>query len=97
RIYGDEFIAFAQFELAHNPEIGSHFALPADAGFLNHFDKWLCASVQNWQLEVVEFHDGVIDARPYEGRQQVFGGGDQNTLLHQTGGVGSTGDISAAR
>src|ERR1039457_2389405 len=65
------------------------------------FNKARCWSreanvtVEDGQLQVVEFDDGVIHAHADEGRQQVLGGGDKDALLHQTGGVADFRDVFA--
>ena len=30
--------------------------------FVNHFDEWPGAAIQNRQFQVVEFDDGIVDA-----------------------------------
>src|SRR5579859_960581 len=57
-----EFISLAQLNLAHDPEIGARFALFPNSGLLDHFDKWAGAAIENGQLQVVQFDDGVVDA-----------------------------------
>ena len=61
----------------------------------DHLDEGLRAAVEDGDLEVVEFHDGVVDAHADEGRQQVLGGRDEHALFHQAGGVADLGDIAA--
>src|SRR5260370_14493127 len=95
-IDGYEFITLAQLDLAHDPEIRARFALPPNPGLLNHLDKRTGAAVQNGQLKIVQLDDGVVDANADKGRKQVFGGGDEHTLLHEAGGVTDAGHAASA-
>ena len=70
----NEFVAFPQFEFASDPEIGSLTALLADSGAVNHLDERTRAAIEYRQLEIVEFHDCVVDTGADEGGEQVFGG-----------------------
>jgi len=63
---------------------------------LNHFDKGTGAAIQNGQLQIVQFDDGVVDADAGKRREQVFGGGDEHALLHQAGGVTDAGYVASA-
>ena len=45
------------------------------------------AAVQDGHFEVVDLHVDVVDAHGVEDAQQVLGGGDQDALAHQAGGV----------
>ena len=96
RIHGNEFIAFAQFDLAHDPEISARLALPPDSGLLNHLDKGTGAAVQNGQLEIIQFDNGVVDANASKRREQVLGGGDEHALLHQTRRITDASHVASA-
>ena len=54
-------------------------------------------AVENGQLEGVEFHVDVVHAAGVERRQQVLGGGEQDALLHQAGGVADARDVADVR
>ena len=95
RIHGDELIALAQLDLAHDPEVGACFALFPNAGLLNHFDKRTGAAIQNRQLEIVQLDDGVVDADADKRREQVLGGGNEHALLHETGGITDASHIAS--
>jgi len=62
---------------------------------LNHFDERFGASIENGQLKVVEFHDGVVDAQADQRGEQMLGGRDEDALFHQAGGITHTGDVPA--
>ena len=69
--------------------------LLAEAGAGDHLDVGKRAAVEDGQLQVVELDDGVVDAHADEGREQVLGGGDEDALLHQAGGVADFCDVLA--
>src|SRR5208282_1458700 len=96
RIDGNEFVALAQLNIAHDSEISARFALLPNAGLLNHVYKGTGAAIQNGQLQIVQFDDGVVDADAGKRREQVFGGGDEHALLHQAGGVTDAGYVASA-
>ena len=45
------------------------------------------AAIQDGNFQVVDLHVGVVDAHGIERAQQVLGGGDQDALPHQAGGI----------
>src|ERR1035437_1009584 len=96
RIYGNEFIALAQLDLAHDPQISARFALSSNPCLLNHFNKWTGAAIQNRQLKIVQLDDGIVDADAGKRREQVLGGGDEHALFHQAGGVTDAGNVASA-
>ncbi len=51
-------------------------------------------AIEDGELEIVEFDDDVVDAHADEGGEQVFGGGDEDALAHEAGGVGDLGDVA---
>src|SRR6202041_1788459 len=62
RVHRDEFVSLPHLYFPKNLEILAGTALFADAGLLNQLYKWERASIQNGELEIVQFHDRVIDA-----------------------------------
>src|ERR1035441_4995732 len=96
RIHGNEFIALAQFDLPHDPEISARFALSPNPRLLNHFYKRTGAAIQNGQLKIVQLDDGIVDADAGKRREQVLGSGDEHALLHQAGGVTDAGHVASA-
>ena len=53
------------------------------------------AAIENGELQVIQLHDGVVDAATDQGGEQVLGGGNQHALFHQTGGIADPGYILA--
>ena len=72
-------------------------ALELDADIVEGLDIRQRAAVEDGQFEVVELDDHVVDAHADTGREQVFGGRDQDALAHQAGGVSDFGDVAADR
>ena len=94
-IDADELVAFLHFVGAQDLEINAFAALLAKAGLVIISMNGMRAAVEDGDFEVVELHDGVVDAHADEGRQQVLGGGDEHAFLHQAGGVADLGDVAA--
>src|SRR5215472_14105531 len=92
---GDEFVALAHFQAAANLQIFTRPSLFSDPNLLNHLDEWFGAAVQNRQFKIIEFDDGIVDSCSDKSRKHVFGGGNQNALFHQAGGVADTRDVAA--
>src|ERR1700680_2680610 len=96
-IDGNEFVSVTQFQFAANLQILARAALLANSRFLNHLHERSRTAVQNWQLQVIQFNDRVINAGTNECREQVLSGRDQNSLFHQARGVADAGDVAAHR
>ncbi len=62
---------------------------------LEGFDVGQGGAVEDGDFEVVELDDDVVDAEADERGEQVFGGGDEDALAHEAGGVGDLGDVAA--
>jgi len=90
----DEFVALAHFHFTKNFQILARAALFADAGLLDQLHEWQRAAIQNGKFEVVQFHDGIIHSQADKRREQVLGGGDENALFHQAGGIADAGYIA---
>ena len=66
-IDANELVALVHFVGAENLQINALATLLAKAGLGDHLHKWKRAAVEDWDFEVVEFHDGVVDAHADEG------------------------------
>src|SRR5579862_388236 len=95
RIHRNEFIAFAQFQVAANLQIGARASLLADPRSLDQVYERLCTSIENGELQIIQLHDRIIDPRPNEGREQVLGRGDEHASLHQAGCIANPREIPA--
>ncbi len=94
-IDADELLALVQLVGAQDLEVDALAALLAEPGIGDHLDEGLRAAVEDGNFEVVELNNGVVDAHADKSRQQVLGGGDEDALLHQAGGVADLGHVAA--
>ena len=94
-VHSDEFVAFSHLDVFENAEILAAAALLLEANLAKRLGVRQSAAVENGQLEIVEFDSNVIDAAAKEGGEQMFGGGDENALAHQAGGVRNFGDVAS--
>src|ERR1700735_1633606 len=94
RVYANELVTLVHLIRAKDLQINALATLLANAGFGDHLHKWKRTTVEDWDLEVVEFHNRIVNAHADEGREQMLRGGDQNAFFHQTGGVADLGDVA---
>jgi hypothetical protein len=94
-IDGDAAAVFDDFDGLENTEVTSLAAQAADAGLIQELQKWLSGTVEDWDFDVVEVDEDVIDAVRIGGGEKVLGGGKQDSLLHEAGGVADTSDVVA--
>src|SRR5262249_25238341 len=80
-----------------NTEVAPAPAKLLNARLLDQLHKRLPAAVQDRHLQVVDLDEGVVDTHAVEHAEQVFGGGDENALPHQTGGVADLLHVAPAR
>ena len=76
-------------------EISAGPALLANTALAYGFHKRQRAAVENGQLQVIQLHDGIVDAAPNQGGEQMLGGGNEHALFHQTGGITHPGYVLA--
>src|SRR5581483_8886425 len=94
-IDSDELVALVNFDRFEDAHVFTAATLYANPFLEDRVDVGLCASVENGQLEVIDFDDDVVDAHADEGREQMLGGGDEHALPHEAGGVANLGDVAA--
>src|SRR3954447_5174423 len=94
RINTDEFAALAHFQLFADAHVAALAALLLESYALHHVHEWLRATIKDGELKVVELDDRVINAGADECGEKMFGGRDENALLHQAGGVAHARNIS---
>ena len=90
-----EFVAFANFDIFENAEIFAAAALRFEANFAEGLGVGQGAAVKDGELEIVEIDDYVIDTGAEQCGEQMLGGGDENALAHEAGGVTDFGDVAA--
>jgi len=95
RVDADELTAFADFNGLEDAEVLALAALALHSGGEDGLDVGPGGAVEDGDFEVVDFDDDVIDAEADERGEQVLGGGDEDALAHEGGGVGDLGDVAA--
>ncbi len=60
---------------------------------LEHLHERLSRTIQNGHLNRVNVDEDVVNTAGVDGRKQMFGGREQNTLLHQAGGIADACDV----
>src|SRR3954454_11939467 len=86
--YGDSFAARLYAYGFQNPHIAAEAARFSDPGTAEEFDKGKPASVENGQLQVIQFDESIVDANAIEHAEQVFRGGDKDPFrMHEAGRV----------
>jgi len=91
----DELAAFADFDGFEDAEVLALAALALEAGGVDGLDVGVGGAVEDGDFEVVDFYDDVVDAEADEGGEEVLGGGDEDALAHEGGGVGDFGDVAS--
>ena len=91
----DELGTFANFEGLEDADVLALAALELEAVSEDGFDVRAGGAVEDGNFEIVDFDDDVVDTEADEGREQVLGGGDEDALAHERGGVGDFCDVAA--
>src|ERR1039457_2724760 len=68
-------------------QIAALAAILADAGLLDEAHEGEAAAVEDGHFQVIDLHVDVVDAHGVEDAQEVLGGGDEDALTHQAGGI----------
>src|SRR5437879_10310646 len=53
------------------------------------------APIPNWQLKIIQFDDGIVDATADACREDVFSGRNQDALFHQARGIADSVNVAA--
>ena len=94
-IDADEFVAFAHFDTLEDAEIFAAAALALQPNVAEGLGVGQSAAIEDGQLEIVQFHHDIVDAGAEQGGEQMLGGGDEDALAHEAGGVTDFGDVAA--
>jgi hypothetical protein len=94
-IYRDELIALAQFQFPPNAKVCPRAPLLSNSRFLNGINERLGTAIQNWQLQIIQFDHGIIDAAADACREHVLSGGNQDAFFHQARGIADSGNVAA--
>jgi hypothetical protein len=94
-IDADAAAVFDDFDGLEDAEVAAFPAQAAKAGLIEELKERLGRTVEDGDFDVVEVDENVVDAVGIGGGEKVFGGGKQNALLHEAGGVADASDIVA--
>ena len=94
-IDADAAAVFDDFDGFEDAEVAAFAAKAAEAGLIEELKKRLGGTVENGDFDVVEVDEDVVDAVGVGGGEKVFGGGEQDALLHEAGGIADAGDVVA--
>ena len=84
---GDALAAIFNRNRTADAKVAALAAILANAGLLDEPHERQAAAIQDGNFQVVDFHVHVVDSHGVENAEQVLGGGDQDALAHQAGGV----------
>jgi hypothetical protein len=92
---GDATAVFDDFDRFEDAEIASLAAKAAKACSIEELQERLGGTIEDGDFDVVDVDENVVDAVGIGGGEKVFGGGEQDTLLHEAGGVANASDVVA--
>ena len=94
-IDADELVALAHFDGLRMRRYSRRRRWVLRPTLAEGLDVGQSAAVEDGQLEVVQLDDDVVDAHADERGEQMLGGGDEDALAHEAGGVADFGDVAA--
>lgn len=92
---GDAAAVFDDFDRFKDAEVPAFAAKAAEAGLIKELEERLGGTVEDGDFYVIEVDENVVDAVGIGGREKMFGGGEQDALFHEAGGVADPGDVVA--
>src|SRR6266849_448788 len=97
RIDADAAVSFGDLHRLQYFQITPLAAQFANAGPLQHLHEGLSRTVENGHFDGVYIDVNVVDATRIDGGKQMLGGGEQNALLHEAGGITDASDVVPLR
>ena len=97
RIDADAAAVFDDFDGLEDAEVAAFAAEAAEASLIEELEEGLGGTVEDGDFDVVEVDEDVVDAVGVGGGEKMLGGGEQDALLHEAGGVADAGDVVAVR
>jgi hypothetical protein len=94
-IDADSATVFDDFDWFEDADVAAFAAKAADAGLIEQLKERLGGTVQDRDFDVIEVNEDVVDAVGVGGGEKVLGGGEQDALFHEAGGVTDAGDVVA--
>jgi hypothetical protein len=94
-IDADAAAVFDDLDGLEDAEIAAFAAEAAEAGLIEELEERLGGTVEDGDFDVVEVDEDVVDAEGVRGGEEVLGGGEQDALLHEAGGIAHASDVVA--
>lgn len=95
RIDADAAAVFDDFDRFEDSKVATFAAQATKAGLIEELEKRLGGTVENGDFDIVEVDEDVVDAVGVGGGEKMLGGGEQDALLHEAGGVADASDVVA--
>jgi hypothetical protein len=92
-IDADAAAVFDDFDGFQDLKVAAFAAEAAKAGLIEELKERFGGTVENGNFNVVEVDKNVVDAGRIECGEKMFGGGEQDALLHKAGGIADASDI----
>src|SRR6266436_1054481 len=86
---------FDDFDGLENFKVATFSTEAAEAGLIEELEEGLGGTVEDGNFDIVEVNKDVVDAVGIGGGEKVLGGGEQDTLLHEAGGIADASDVVA--
>jgi len=94
-INADAAAVFDDFDGLEDAKVAAFSAKAAEAGLIEQLKERFGGTVEDGNFDVVEIDENVVDSVGVGGGEKMFGGGKQDALLHEAGGVADAGDVVA--
>ncbi len=92
---GDAAAVFDDFDGLEDFKVAAFSTEAAKAGLIKELEEGLGGTVEDGDFDIVEVDEDVVDAVGIGGGEKVFGGGEQDALLHEAGGIANASDVVA--
>jgi hypothetical protein len=94
-IDADAAAVFDDFDGLEDAEVASFAAKATEASLIKQLEERFGRAVQDGDFDVVQVDEDVVDAVRIRGGEEMLGGGQEDALLHEAGGVADAGDVVA--
>ena len=91
----DAAAVFDDFDRLEDFEVASLAAKAAETGLIEELEEGLGGAIENRDFDVVEVDEDVVDAVGIRCGKEMLGGGEQDALLHEAGGITDASHIVA--
>ena len=97
RIDGDTLAVLFEYERLFDTDVVARSLQLNDPRLPDGFRIGQCAAVEDRNLEIVEFDNGIVDTQAVERRKQVLDRGNPDATAHQRRGIGDPCDRTDIR